>query len=281
VTNIELDHPDHYQDLEEVIATFGVFASGCNLVIASIDCPTVQERLQPQISYSLNPETNADYTVTEVSYQATGTVAQVWEQGKLLGEIHLQLLGKHNLSNALAAVAVGRKLGLEFAVIAKAIATFTGAKRRFEEKGKCNGITLIDDYAHHPSEIRATLAAARLRVNQGTEQRVVAIFQPHRYSRTLSFLAEFATAFTDADLVIVTDIYSAGEANPGQISGQNVVEAIAAHNHQVIYHASLANLTPYLAEILKSGDLALFLGAGNLNQSIPHLIEQLSLVSAR
>ena len=135
-----------------------------------------------------------------------------------MGVLNLQLFSHHNLSNALAAVAVGRVLGLEFGEIAKGIATFEGARRRFEFRGEVAGITFIDDYAHHPSEIRATLAAARLQARPG--QRVVAIFQPHRYSRTLTFLEEFAESFTHADLVVLTDIYSAGEPNLGQISGE-------------------------------------------------------------
>jgi UDP-N-acetylmuramate--alanine ligase len=272
ITNIELDHPDHYQNLEEVIHTFEVFASQCETTIGCIDCETVKERLNLQITYSLHPEKEADYTVTEINYQTGGSTAQVWERGKLLGQIQLRVPGQHNISNALAAVATGRMLGLEFEVIADAIATFEGAKRRFEHRGYCNGITLIDDYAHHPSEIRATLNAARLKLNKAPNTRVVAIFQPHRYSRTAVFLDEFATAFCDADLVVATDIYSAGEVNLHQLNGQQVADAIATHHDNVIYHPSLKTLSDRLKEILKEGDLALFLGAGNLNQTIPELI---------
>jgi UDP-N-acetylmuramate--alanine ligase len=217
ITNIELDHPDHYQNLEQVIETFQTFAQRCKILIGCIDCPTVRDRLQPQISYSLQP-TGADYTVSDVKYRADGTTATVWERGQALGSLNLRLLGKHNLSNALASVAVGRKLNLDFATIAANIANFEGARRRFELCGEANGIIFIDDYAHHPSEIRATLASARLQAQPGA--RVVAIFQPHRYSRTLTFLSEFAAAFSDADLVVITDIYSAGEPNLGQVSAQ-------------------------------------------------------------
>lgn len=275
VTNIELDHPDHYQSLEAVIGTFTTFAAQCKTLIGCWDCETVRSRLHPDISYSLSPDSGADYRVQGVTYHAQGTTAEVWEQGQRLGQLKLQLLGKHNLQNALAAVAVGRKLGLEFAVIAEAIASFTGTKRRFEERGKVNGITLIDDYAHHPSEIRATLSAAHLRKATGSVKRIVAIFQPHRYSRTETFLTDFACAFQDADLVTITDIYSAGE--PGRaISGQQVTDAIAAHHPQVIYHPDLNSLPHQLSEWLQPGDLVLFLGAGNLNQTIPEVIAHLS-----
>ncbi len=273
ITNVELDHPDHYDTLEEVVDIFQRFATGCKTLIASIDCETVRDRLKPTISYSLHPETNADYTVTNIDYRADGTTALVWEKGKALGVLNLRLLSRHNLSNALAAVAVGRVLGLEFGEIAKGIATFEGARRRFEFRGEVGGITFIDDYAHHPSEIRVTLAAARLQARPG--QRVVAIFQPHRYSRTLTFLEEFAESFSHADLVVITDIYSAGEPNLEQISGELLVKAIAKHHPQVVYQATLPDVCEFLLQTLRIGDLALFLGAGNLNQAIPEIITTL------
>lgn len=273
ITNIELDHPDHYDTLEEVVDTFQQFAAGCKTLIGSIDCATVRDRLKPTIGYSLHSDTNADYTVTNIDYRADGTTALVWERGKALGVLKLRLLSRHNLSNALAAVAVGRVLGLEFGEIAKGIATFEGARRRFELRGEVAGITFIDDYAHHPSEIRATLAAARLQARPG--QRVVAIFQPHRYSRTLTFLEEFAASFAHADLVVLTDIYSAGEANLGQISGEQLAKEIAKHHSQVVYQPTLPLVKQFLLQTLRSGDLALFLGAGNLNQVIPEVITTL------
>ncbi|ACK70644.1 UDP-N-acetylmuramate/alanine ligase [Gloeothece citriformis PCC 7424] len=272
ITNIELDHPDHYQTLDEVVKTFQIFEQQCETLIACIDCKTVRTHFKPQITYSLDPDREADYTVKNVTYKTDGSMAEVWEKGQYLGQMHISLLGQHNISNALAAVAVGRTLGLDFEVIASGIATFIGAKRRFEHKGYSQGITFIDDYAHHPSEVRCTLEAARLRLDQDRYRRVVAIFQPHRYSRTATFMDEFATSFDDADVVIVTDIYSAGEVNIGQISGQQVADAISRHHQQVFYHPSLKSLGSFLSQILEPGDLALFLGAGNLNQIIPELI---------
>lgn len=284
ITNIELDHPDHYESLEEVIKTFKTFASQCKTIVGSIDCPTVRNCLQPSISYSLDPQSHADYTVDRISYRPEGTTARVWERGEILGELSLKLLGQHNLSNALAAVAVGRKLGVAFNEIAEAIATFEGAKRRFEYRGESKGITFVDDYAHHPSEIQVTLSAARLQIsseqppvtssilNQKSYNRIVAIFQPHRYSRTLTFLSEFARSFQDADVVVITDIYSAGEPNSGTVTGQQVADAIAEYNPEVYYRSSLPSVRSFLTEILQPGDLALFLGAGNLNQLIPELL---------
>ncbi|MDP5338475.1 MAG: UDP-N-acetylmuramate--L-alanine ligase [Nodularia sp. (in: cyanobacteria)] len=281
ITNIELDHPDHYDTLEEVVNIFQKFADGCQTLIGCVDCDTVREllgktagdRFKQTITYSLNPETNADYTATNIDYRADGTTALVWEKGKALGVLKLRLLSRHNLSNALSSVAVGRALGLEFGAIAKGIATFEGARRRFELRGEVGGITFIDDYAHHPSEIRATLAAARLQARP--EQRVVAIFQPHRYSRTLTFLTEFAESFTHADLVVLTDIYSAGEANLGLISGEQLAAEIAKFHPKVLYQPNLLLMSEFLLQTLRPGDLALFLGAGNLNQVIPEVISTL------
>lgn len=270
ITNIELDHPDHYETLEQVVDTFQTFAQSCKIVVGCIDCETVRSSIQPTISYSLYPDTNADYYVTDVDYRADGSRALVWEKGKAIGVLNLTLLGRHNLSNALAAVAIGRVLGLEFGEIAFGLATFEGARRRFEFRGEVDGITFIDDYAHHPSEIRATLAAARLQARPG--QRVVAIFQPHRYSRTLTFLEEFAESFTHADLVVLTDIYSAGEQNLGQISGEKLAVEIAKHHLQVEYQPTLDSVHEFLLKTLRPGDIALFLGAGNLNQIIPETI---------
>ncbi|MFB8788950.1 MAG: UDP-N-acetylmuramate--L-alanine ligase [Potamolinea sp.] len=271
VTNIEMDHPDHYESLEEVIAIFQTFAARTKILVGCIDCETLREHLNPTISYSLRRDAGADYSVDCVNYHANGSTSRVWEGNEVLGELNLKLLGKHNLSNALAAVAVGRHIGIEFDVIASAIATFEGAKRRFELRGKCNDITFVDDYAHHPSEIQVTLAGARIQFP--APQQIVAIFQPHRYSRTKTFLPEFAESFSNADIVVITEIYSAGEPNLGQINGEQLRDAIAAHHPSVYYQPTLAAVTEFLPQKLRPGDLALFLGAGNLNQIIPQVME--------
>jgi UDP-N-acetylmuramate--alanine ligase len=283
VTNIELDHPDHYETLDQVIATFKVFAQNCQILVGCIDCETVKNCIKPGVSYSLDATSGADYTVDCVEYGSDCTIADVWERGTALGKMRLKLLGQHNLSNSLAAVAVGRLLGLEFSVIAEAIAGFEGARRRFEVRGEHHGILFVDDYAHHPSEIRVTLASARLRIEDNKPnslsaipnlqpRRVVAVFQPHRYSRTLTFLSEFAQSFSDADIVLVSDIYSAGEKDLGQISGEKLAALIAEHHQRVYYQPSLQSMTKFLTDILEPGDLALFLGAGNLNQIIPDVM---------
>ena len=273
ITNIELDHPDHYESLDQLVGIFQQFASQTEVVIACADCPIVSETIEADITYSLNPESGADYIATNIVHGAYGSEADVWENGVLLGRITLQLSGDHNISNALSAVAIGRKLNLDFVSIAEGLAKFEGAKRRFEFKGQYQGATLIDDYAHHPSEITCTLQAGKSRLPQYNASRLVAIFQPHRYSRTATFLEEFAQCFEQADVVIVTDIYSAGEANEVQIDGQTVVNTIKKYHDRVYYQPDLTKLPEFLANFLTSEDLTLFLGAGNLNQTIPQLLE--------
>ena len=267
VTNMELDHPDHYQSIDEVIETFRTFAGHCQSLVVCLDCPTIATgSLKFDLSYAIDNYADADYWATDITYGSVATTATIWEKGDRLGEISLSLLGKHNLNNALAAIAVARYFDVPFAPIAEALATFGGAKRRFEVKGKRQGITFIDDYAHHPSEILVTLAAARLRA--GKDNRVVAVFQPHRYSRTATFLDEFAEAFKDADLTVITDIYGAGEQNTANLTGETLQQAIAKHQDNVFYQPDFHQLPEWLSPQLQSGDLVLFLGAGNLNQII-------------
>lgn len=285
VTNIELDHTDHYHDLQDVVDIFQTFQRQCEILVACWDCEVVRKNLKPALTYSLDPLSGATYYATDIYFHSNGTRATVWERGTALGELNLSVLGEHNLSNALAAVAVGRHLGIPFAEIADSLSRFCGARRRFEHRGSYAGIQFIDDYAHHPSEIRATLAAARLRIGKtprvsawpsgsrsGEDRRVVAVFQPHRFSRTAALLQDFADAFGDADQVIIADIYSAGEANTYGVSGCQVAEAVAHSHSGVLYGHTLDDVQSALTSHLRSGDLVLFMGAGNLNQIIPQVM---------
>lgn len=278
ITNIELDHPDHYHTLDDVIAIFRQFAEQAEVTIASADCETIRSYLSPDVTYSVEVGQPADYTVRDVVYSASGTRAVVYERGQLLGILRLVIPGKHNLSNALAVIAAGRQAGVAFDDLAAGLANFEGARRRFERRGFYSGIQFVDDYAHHPSEIKATLATARLLKDADMSmgyhaQRIVAVFQPHRYSRTLAFLEDFAQAFAGADEVIITDVYSAGETPPDDFSIQTVARAIATHHANVQYCPSLEAISAVLTERLQPGDMALFLGAGNLNRIIPDVME--------
>ncbi|MFQ4140138.1 UDP-N-acetylmuramate--L-alanine ligase [Nodosilinea sp. PGN35] len=279
VTNIELDHTDHYRDLEDVVQIFQTFQRQCGLLVASADCEVVCTSLTPDVTYSLSPDSSATYHVTDVQFGAEGTSALVWELGEPLGVLRLRVLGCHNLSNALAAVAVGRHLGIAFDKIADVLEKFCGARRRFEHRGSYNGIQFFDDYAHHPSEIRATLAAARIKADQSLladsrqdGRRVVAVFQPHRFSRTAALLNDFTDAFMDADQVIMADIYSAGEKNTFGVSGRQLAETVAHAHPRVLYGHTLDDIQAALARSLRPGDLVMFMGAGNLNQIIPQVM---------
>ena len=297
ITNIELDHPDHYCSLEQVLDIFHTFVSHTQQMLVCLDCETIRDRLIPEsasqsfLTYSLDASRGADYSVTDIHYGAEGTTAEVIERGISLGQIFVPLLGTHNLSNSLAAIAIARQCEVSFDAIIQGLASFEGAKRRFEVRGDANGIRLIDDYAHHPSEIEVTLASARLKVekqpdhetcqidhsNDSSWKRVIAVFQPHRYSRASTFLQEFSRAFHDADQVIVMDIYSAGENNEFGINGQMVCDAIAQHHHAVSYLPSLEGVTQHLITQSQPGDLILFLGAGNLNAAIPNVLKGLQI----
>ena len=236
--------------------------------------PVVREQIRPAISYSIDRALGATYSVDKISYTANGTHAQLWENDECLGPIHVSLLGSHNLSNALAAIAVARHLGADIVAIQDGLSSFGGAKRRFEVRGEANGIRFVDDYAHHPSELQVTLAAARLQAGDrnAPNHRIVAFFQPHRYSRTLTFLPEFAKSFVNADVVIITDIYAAGEENLGNVTGQQLADLISRSQANVYYRPTLDAVKAFLPEVLRPGDIAIFLGAGNLNQVIPDAI---------
>jgi UDP-N-acetylmuramate--alanine ligase len=278
ITNIELDHPDHYSTLEDVVDIFRQFSQQSETIIASADCATIQEFLTPDLTYSVEVGAEADYTVSDVVYGASGTRAVVWERGCSLGILRLATPGKHNLSNALAVIAAGRQVGARFDDLAAGLAKFEGARRRFERRGFYGGIQFVDDYAHHPSEIKATLSTARLLKESEAPlgcdvKRIFAIFQPHRYSRTAAFIEDFAQAFQDADEVIITDVYSAGEEKPRGFSVQHLAKAIARNHAHVQHCPSLEAVSAVLAERLQPGDMALFLGAGNLNRIIPEVME--------
>lgn len=277
VTNIEMDHPDHYSSLDQIVEIFDQFVDQCETVVGCVDCPTVRDRIKYDVSYSLSKDTNADYIATNVRACATGTTATIWERGTQLGDITIPLLGEHNLANALGAIAVARLLEVSFEDLALHMPNFGGAKRRFEHRGLFNDILFVDDYAHHPSEIKATLAAAQVQrsgqLASGRARRVVAVFQPHRYSRADTLLQDFAESFEGADRILVSDIYSAGETNTSGITAEKVAQAIQQHQPHTEYCGDLASTKETLKTTLTPGDVVVFLTAGNLNQMIPEVME--------
>jgi UDP-N-acetylmuramate--alanine ligase len=268
ITNVEADHLDCYRDLADIQDAFVTFANRVpfyGAVVACLDDPGVREILprvkRPVVTYGESREANL--SARAIDLNASGTTFEVWEgETWSLGSVHLRLPGRHNVANALAAIAVGRELSIPFPTIARALSEFEGVVRRFERKGERAGVLVVDDYAHHPTEIAATLASAR-QVYPG--RRLVALFQPHLFSRTRDFAAEFGKALTASDLALVTDVYPSREkALPG-VTGELVVEAARRAGHrEVVYLPDRSAIPDELEKRLASGDLLLTMGAGDV-----------------
>lgn len=279
ITNIEDDHLDYYKSVENIVAAFRAFIAkvpGDGLLIACLDNSKIRELLDgyvlPCQTYAIEHD-DADYTMRNLRLDQNITAGDVYYQGNFLGCLELSVPGRHSLSNALGAVAAGRFVGLSFDQIAAALKGFKGAGRRFQYMGEVNGVKVVDDYAHHPSEIKATLNAARQMKNGG---RVVGIFQPHRYTRTLLLSERFGTAFGDADIVIISDIYSAGEIPINGVSAKNIVSAIKkSEQREVMYLPTRQEIVNYLAEIVRPGDLILTMGAGDIWNAGVELVNKL------
>lgn len=223
VTNIEADHLDFYSDLNDIIVAFEKYLRQVpedGFAVYCADCEICRDLAFSipgnYISYGL--EEDADYTARNIC-QGNGISADIYHKNELLGKLQLQVAGEHNICNALAAVAIGRQLGLDFATCAAGLACFTGTGRRMELMGSFDGLTVIDDYAHHPTEIKKTIEAVR---GQGAQDMAV-VFQPHRYSRTKSMYIEFAEALMDADKVVLCEIYPAFECPIDGVSAQMIV----------------------------------------------------------
>ncbi|MEN6626255.1 MAG: UDP-N-acetylmuramate--L-alanine ligase [Candidatus Sumerlaeia bacterium] len=274
VTNVEADHLDYYKNYDAIVATFAQFFDQLReggKLIACADDPGVATLLArekwPAITYGL--KAGAEMTAEAVTPNAPGGGARmtpIW-RGQNLGEIKLGVAGRHNILNALGALACCLDIGAPLEPLVRALGSYRGAARRWQIKGSPAGVTIIDDYAHHPTEIRATLAVARGQVSSGFNRRVVSVFQPHRYSRTQALAGEFGPALKDTDLLIVTDVYSAGEKPIEGVSGLAVWQAAVDSGHRdAHYLPTLDETRAFLASRLKEGDLFLTLGAGNVWQ---------------
>lgn len=278
VTNIENDHMDFYKTMENILHTFNKFLhnlpNDTGVGILCFDNAYIRDlakNLQrPYISYGI--EHDAQYMARNICTQGIITTYDAYHDGELLGTIKLNIPGKHNVANSLAAIVVGVTVGLTFLQIAAGLAQFQGAKRRFQTKARLNGVWIIDDYAHHPTEIATTLVAAR----QTEPKRLICVFQPHRYSRTQFLREEFGRVFTPSDILIITDIYAAGEQPIPGITGEVVKEEVERQTDmQVIYIADKDKIARYLSEIVESGDLVMTMGAGNVYRVGEELIELL------
>jgi UDP-N-acetylmuramate--alanine ligase len=263
VTNVEADHLDHYGDLAHVEAAFARFlARAASSRVACAD-DTISARLARAAgatTYGTSPE--ADYRIVGLVTGRSSSRFVVERLGRALGELALAVPGAHNARNACGALVAALAVGASFDDARRALGRYGGVARRFEFRGARDGVTFVDDYAHLPTEVRATLSAAR----DGGWQRVVAVFQPHRYSRTAALWADFADAFVDADVLVVTDVYPAGEAPRPGVSGRLVVEGVRARHpaSEVSYLPRHLDLVAHLRRTLAPGDLCLTLGAGDL-----------------
>jgi UDP-N-acetylmuramate--alanine ligase len=283
VTNIDREHMDCYRDMEDVERTFVEFMDRVpfyGMVVACNDndglralLPRVRRRV---VTYGTREGSDFRIGSSERVSQASGEVPlnrfRVDYRGSSLGEFHLHVPGAHNVLNATAAIAAGIGLDVRVEDIRSALAGFRGVDRRFQLHGEANGIAVIDDYGHHPTEIRATLAAAR----QCGYKKVHVIFQPHRYTRTQSLMDEFAAAFTDADSLFLLDIYPASEPPIPGVTTQALATRIAQQGDRVvIYAASFGDAVEAAVAVASPGDMILTLGAGNISQLGPQVLEAL------
>lgn len=278
ITNIEADHLDCYDGMEDLHNSFVEFANKVPFygrVIVCLDNHGVQEIL-PQLKRSITTygfNKQANIRAENIRFKEGGSRFEVWVDGEILGKVKLNLPGEHNILNALAAVAVGLELEIPFEKIRRGLEKFSGVNRRFEIRGEFNGIMVVDDYAHHPTEIEATFKAAR---EGWPERRLVAVFQPHLYTRTRDFYTEFARAFFLVDLAIITEIYPAREEPIEGVDGNLIVKTARDMGHrQVFYVPDKTQLPDYLTEKLQPGDMLLTVGAGDVWKICDRICEKL------
>ena len=280
ITNIDLEHVDYYTDgIISIRNTFKEFASKIpfyGLCVVCADDPNIQVIL-PHIkkrvaSYSIKKD--ADYRATEIAQFGNTVGFNLEKHGRSIGFVRMRMVGKYNVSNALAAIAIADELEIPFHIVQSALASFRGVQRRFTFVGESKGIRVIDDYAHHPTEIKAVLAAAR---ESFPDNRILALFQPHRYSRTAQLESDFATCFADAHHAVLTDIYAASEDPIAGINSQNLCLKIQAHSKCfATYGGALMDGAKRIATMAEPGDIILTLGAGSITQAGPKVLEMIS-----
>jgi len=278
VTNIDPEHLDYYRKgIEEIKEAFLGFINRIpfyGLAVLCLDHPNVQSlipRLKKRFTtYGLT--TQADFRAKEISFDGLLTRFRVIQGQEEVGELQLRMPGLHNVYNALATVATAFELDIPFRVIQDALRHFAGIQRRFQIKGEKRGILIVDDYGHHPMEIQATLKAART----GWSRRIVAVFQPHRFTRTQALFQDFLTAFYDADILILTEIYPAGEDRIEGVEAKALFEGIREYGHKdVTFVADKRQIVSHLLKVIEPGDLVITMGAGDIWQVADELVERL------
>jgi UDP-N-acetylmuramate--alanine ligase len=274
VTNIEADHLDYYGSLQEIEDIFLTFVSSLpenGFVIACADNPGVARLVERSdkkfVTYGVVPEEattskSFDFTARNVRQQKLGSTYDLYHMDRKVATVTLTVPGIHNVYNSLATIALSMEFGLDLDDTIRALHQFSGVKRRFQLIGETPGVTLVDDYAHHPTEVLATLGAAR----SGGWKRLICVFQPHRYSRTKFLGKEFGMAFKDADIVVLTDVYAAGEEPIPGVTGKVIVDAVLAENprKKVVYLPKKGEIPKFLSDVVREGDLVLTMGAGDI-----------------
>lgn len=279
VTNIDKEHMESYKGMDDVVQCFTDFVNKVPFFGAAIIClddPNVQ-LIIPQIkrrrvTYGLTAQ--ADISAHDLRYNENfGSTFTVWRGSTVLGDIELPVPGKHNVYNALAATAVALEMDIPFEKVAGAFINFKNANRRFQFKGEARGVTVVDDYGHHPTEILATLSAAK---NSAGDKRTVVVFQPHRFTRTQELMDEFALAFNNADVLYVLDIYAASEQPIEGITAEVLTENIRKYGHKnVSYIGDIEGAAEKVGENLREGDLVITLGAGSVTRLSDEILEKL------
>jgi len=278
VTNIDREHLDYYDDLDDIKSVFLNFIEKVpfyGLAVLCLDNESIQDII-PKIksrftTYGMSSQ--ADFQARNVQFEGMTSRFTVYHFGERLGEIVLNLPGVHNVLNSMSSITVGVELGIPFDRIKQALETIEGVQRRLEIKGETKGIVVVDDYGHHPTEIKTTLQAAR---ESWPDRRIVVVFQPHRYSRTQALFDEFTRAFYQSDLLVVLPIYAAGEKEIPGTDGHSLYKGIKAHGHRnVVFKEDFQATVDYLDEVSKAGDILLTLGAGDVLKVGEMALEQL------
>ncbi|MBU1399313.1 MAG: UDP-N-acetylmuramate--L-alanine ligase, partial [Proteobacteria bacterium] len=284
VTNIDKEHLDYYKDMNAIKEVFLSFIDRIpfyGLAVLCLDNESVQEII-PRIkkrytTYGMSSQ--ADFQAKNVLIDGLTSTYTVYHNGKYLGEIALNLPGIHNVYNSLASIAVGLELDIPFDIIRLALGTLQGVQRRLEIKGEAKGIIVVDDYGHHPTEIKTTLQAAK---ESWPERRLVVIFQPHRYTRTKALFDDFTRAFYQSDYLVILPIYPAGEKMIEGVDSRVLCEAIAAHGHkEAVFMEGHEKAVAFLSKKLKENDILLTLGAGDVWKAGMSLLEYLKKETVR
>ena len=273
LTNLELDHTDHYSDLNDLITTLQRFADGCGRVLANRDCPILREHFQPDSWWSVTSHEGVDFAALPLQLDGDRCLARFYEAGQAVGDFTLPMPGLHNLSNATAALAACRMEGIPFQQLIPGLDALQPPGRRFDLRGTWEGRHIVDDYAHHPSEVKATLSMAQLMVSSGRSplpsppQRLLAVFQPHRYSRTQEFLEAFAGALQNCDALLLAPIYGAGEKPLAGVCSRTLADRIRQLKPEL--NVTVAENLDHLTELVRTHsrreDLVLAMGAGDVN----------------